>query len=142
MSSAKDSPLTIPPELEAEIARYEATGFPHGLGTLNANGLIVRRHTQQVAVLNEYWWKLFMAGCGRDQLSFPVALWLRSDVKVNRMPHYHDIYNSPLIRFGWHAAWKDKPDNVQYRPERERIASRVAKLREVVGDGGYGWRDY
>ena len=58
------------------------------------------------------------------------------------MPHYHDIYNSPLIRFGWHAAWKDKPDNVQYRPERERIAARVAKLQEVVGDGGYSWSQY
>ena len=129
-------------QLQAEHDRYKAMNFPAALGTLTANGLIVRRHNRYAAALNEKWWKLFMAGCGRDQLSFPVALWLQGDVKVNRMPHYHDIYNSPLIRFGWHAAWKDKPDNVQYRPERERISARVAKLREVVGDGGYSWREY
>lgn len=125
-------------ELADEIDRYEVSGFPHGLGTLTANGIIIRRHTAAVSALNEAWWKLFAAGCGRDQLSFPVAL-SKSTVTLNRMTHYHDIYTSPLVRFGWHAAWKDKPDNVQYRPERERIAVRVERLREVVGDGGYGW---
>lgn len=130
--------------LDEELARYRAMGFPAGRG-LNANGVIIRRHTPEVAALNERWWKLFADGCGRDQLSFPVALW-QSDaatfsgrVTVNRMPHYPDIYSSPLARFGWHAAWKDKPDNVQYRPERERIAARVDRLREIVGDGDYGW---
>ena len=129
-------------ELDAELERYTAMKFPHGLGTLAANGVIIRKHTGAVAALNERWWKLFVAGCGRDQLSFPVALWQSEGVSVNRMPHFHDIYTSPLVRFGWHAAWKNKPDNVQYRPERERIAARGAKLREVVGDGGYGWREY
>jgi Protein of unknown function (DUF616) len=126
--------------LDEEIERYRAMGFPRGLGTLTANGLIVRKHTEAVNALNERWWKLFVDGCGRDQLSFPVALWsMEGTPTLNRMPHYHDIYNSPLVRFGWHAAWKDKPDNVRYRPERERIAARVARLREVAGDGGYGW---
>lgn len=134
-------------ELDAEIVRYRAVGFPEKLNTLTANGIIIRRHTPGVALLNERWWKLFAAGCGRDQLSFPVALWGHAQnspvvVTVNRMPHYPDIYSSPLARFGWHAAWKDKPDNVQYRPERDRITARVSKLREVVGDGGYNWRQY
>ena len=129
-------------ELEAEIAYYRSIGFPEKLTTMTANGIIIRRHTARVGALNERWWKLFSMGCGRDQLSFPVALWRQSEVTVNRMPHYPDIYSSPLARFGWHAAWKDKPDNVQYRPERERIAARVAKLLEVVGDGGYEFRIY
>ena len=129
-------------ELDAEIARYKQMGFPAELGTLTANGLIVRKHTPAVAALNERWWQLFAQGCGRDQLSLPVARW-NSPVTVNRMPHYPDIYSSPLARFGWHAAWKDKAPNVEYRPERARIAARVAKLREVVGGGGgYDWRDY
>jgi hypothetical protein len=128
--------------LAEEIASYEAMGFPRNLGTLTANGVIIRKHTPAVNALNERWWKLFAAGCGRDQLSFPVALWQSQGVTVNRMRHYPDVYTSPLVRFGWHAAWKDKPDNVQYRPERERIAARVAKLREVCGDGGYEWRQY
>ena len=130
-------------ELDAEIERYRAMGFPEKLNTLSANGIIIRKHTPAVAMLCERWWKLFAAGCGRDQLSFPVALWQSPViVTVNRMPHYPDVYSSPLARFGWHAAWKDKPDNVQYRPERERIAARVAKLREVVGDGSYSWMEY
>ena len=130
--------------LAEEIARYKAMGFPAGLSTLTANGMIIRRHKPEVGWLNEEWWKLFVIGCGRDQLSFPVALWQNGSatpsVTVNRLPHYPDIYSSPLVRFGWHAAWKDKPDNVTYRPERERVAVRVAKLREIAGDGGYGWK--
>ena len=46
-------------ELDAEIARYKQMCFPAGLCTLTANGLIVRRHTPAVAILNEMWWKLF-----------------------------------------------------------------------------------
>lgn len=139
-------------ELDAEIARYRGTGMPEKLNTLTANGIIIRRHTPGVAALNEAWWNLFAAGCGRDQLSFTVALWqcrppkdttfVKGAVTVNRMPHYPDIYSSPLARFGWHSAWKDKPDNVQYRPERDRIVARVQRLREVVGDGGYNFRMY
>lgn len=128
--------------LDAEIGLYRAMGFPENLNTLTANGIIIRRHTPEVNALNEFWWKLFSKGCGRDQLSFPVALWQSSGVTVNRMSHYPDVYASPIARFGWHAAWKDKPDNVAYRPERERIAARVAKLREAAGDGGYEWKAY
>ncbi len=89
------------PELEAEIARYEATGFPHGLGTLNANGLIVRSHNRYTAALNEKWWKLFMQGCGRDQLSFPVALWLQGgDLKLRKpsaaLPRHVLVASGPL----------------------------------------------
>lgn len=128
--------------LDEELENYRALGFPANLGTLTANGVIIRKHTPAVDSLNERWWKLFERGAGRDQLSFPVALWQSEGVTVNRMSHYPDVYTSPLVRFGWHAAWKDKPDNVQYRPERERIAVRVAKLREIAGDGGYGWKVY
>ena len=131
-------PMLDADRLGAEVARYEAMGFPRGLVTLNANGVIIRRHTEAVNALNERWWKLFVGGCLRDQLSFPVALW-QNEIPINRMPHYPDIYSSPLVRFGWHAAWKNKPDNVLYRPERERIAARVENLREVAGDGGYEW---
>jgi|HubBroStandDraft_4_1064222.scaffolds.fasta_scaffold03171_14 hypothetical protein len=134
-------PNLSPDGVRAEIGTYAAAGYPPNLGNLTANGMIIRRHTPAVAAVNETWWKLFAVGCGRDQLSFPVAAW-QHGLKVNRMPHYLDIYCSPLVRFGWHAAWKDKPDNVVYRPERERIAARVAKLREVVGEGGYEWKIY
>jgi hypothetical protein len=127
--------------LEMEVTRYRQLGYPGGLGNLTANGMIIRRHSPHVAAVNETWWLNFAAGCGRDQLSFPVAAWARS-LKVNRLQHHLDIYASPLVKFGWHAAWKDKPDNVVYRSQRERTAARVARLREVVGDGGYEWKEY
>lgn len=127
-------------EVEAEVARYRAMGYPP-INGLTANGMIIRRHTDRVKSVCEYWWRLYSLGCGRDQLSFPVAAHVEG-MKYNSMPHYPDIYASPLARFGWHAAWKDKAPNPEYRPERERIAGRVRKLREIVGDGGYSWKEY
>lgn len=123
-----------------QIERYSALGYPaaHGLW---ANGMIIRRHTPAVNALNEAWWKLYASGCERDQLSFPVARW-QAGMQVNSMPHRGDVYSSDLMKFGWHAAWKDKPGNVVKRPERERIAGRVARLKAIAGDGGYIWRMY
>ena len=126
--------------LDEEVERYRALGYPSGHG-LWANAMIIRKHSPLVAKVNESWWKSFASGAARDQLSFPVSRW-EHGLHVNSMPHYPDVYNSPLMRFGWHAAWKDKPDNVQYRAERERVAGRVVKLREVAGDGGYDWKVY
>lgn len=126
--------------LADEVEVYSRMGFPADRG-LTANGMIIRCHTAAVARTNEVWWSFFKDGCGRDQLSLPVAFWLTGG-KINDMPHMGDIYKSAYLRFGWHAAWKDKPDNVQYRPERERIASRTERLKEICGEGGYGFRVY
>jgi hypothetical protein len=129
-----------PAEVRAQIDLYRNAQYPKTNG-LWANGMIIRRHSEAVNRLNEAWWERFAGGCARDQISFPVARWA-CDLKVNSMPHYPDVYTSPLMKFGWHAAWKDKEPNVEYRPERERIAARVKRLQEVVGHGGYEWRQY
>jgi hypothetical protein len=121
--------------VEAEIERYRGFEYPACNG-LWANGLIIRRHTEAVRLLNEDWWELYMRGCERDQLSFPVARHLRS-VKVNDI--LEDVFNSPFMRFGWHAAWKDKADNVSFRLERERIRERVNKLSTIAGSGDYSF---
>jgi Protein of unknown function (DUF616) len=129
-----------PAEVRRQIANLKAAEYPehHGLW---ANGMLIRRHSEIVNRTNETWWMAFTAGCARDQISFPLARHV-TGLKVNSMPHYPYVYSSPLMKFGWHAAWKDKEPNVEYRPERERIAARVNRLREIVGDGGYDWRMY
>ena len=131
-------PGLSPDAVEAEAQSYRDAEYP-AINGLTANGIMIRRHAEIVKRTCEAWWSLYSAGCGRDQLSFPVAAW-QTGLKYNSIPHYPDIYASPLAKFGWHAAWKDKEPTVQYREERQRIARRVDKLREIVGDGGYDWR--
>jgi len=118
--------------VEKEITRYRAEGFPENAG-LWANGFIVRRHTPEVAALNEEWWKLYAAGCERDQLSFPVARrHLNMDVETIRQ----NVYASHWILFRWHAPWRQRDDNPDYWPQRDQTRSRLNKLRDVTGSTG------
>lgn len=121
------------PELvEQEVARYRAENYPEGAG-LWANGLIVRRHTPEVAALNERWWTLYATGCERDQLSFPVARH-QLNFPVNTIDA--DVWGSPYIKFNWHAAWKTRDDNPDYWPQRDRIRARLSELARVTGSTG------
>lgn len=65
---------------------------PPGWGLI-ATGFMVRRHTPQVIELNERWWEEALAWSHQDQLSLPVLLRLRPEVRWN--------YNLP-----WHTWWK------------------------------------
>jgi len=122
-----------------EIQRYQDAGFPREAG-LWANGLLVRRHTPEVAALNEQWWKLYSVGCERDQLSFPVA---RRDVGMKTNTIDGDIWQSPYILFRWHAAWKDKDDNPDHWEARDRQRRRLEQLKAVTGScGGVAFQPY
>ena len=125
--------------VENQIRVYHSLGHPKHFG-LWANGMIVRRHNAEVAHVCERWWELFAAGCERDQISFPAAI-RDSNVGVETIRHC-DIYGSEFLKFNWHAAWKDREDNPTYWPERERIAARAQRLRQIAGDGGYTWGEY
>jgi hypothetical protein len=57
-----------------QVARYRAAGMPAGLG-LFENAFLVREHTPDTEALNELWWAELSAGCVRDQVSLPYALW-------------------------------------------------------------------
>lgn len=116
--------------VESQIARYRAAHYPAHNG-LWANGLIVRRHTPEVAALNEHWWELFAAGCERDQISFPVAK-QQCPVRFNN-GLLNNIFQSPYMKFNWHAAWRDKEDNPSYWTERDRLREQAAKLEAVTG---------
>jgi len=115
--------------VEREIETYRLIGYPEKAG-LWANGFIVRRHNAATAALNEHWWRLFSAGCERDQLSFPVA---RRNEGMDVRTIDADIYASPYLDFFWHAAWKDRASNKEFQPERHQIRERLQKLAELTG---------
>lgn len=115
--------------VEKQVARYREEGYPKHAG-LWANGLLVRRHTGAVKQLCEDWWKEFSAGCERDQVSFPVAR-RRTVLEVNTLNG--TIYESQFMNFWWHAAWKDRPCNFDFVPERKRIAANLGRIYELTG---------
>ena len=125
--------------IRREIARYRAEGFPEHAG-LWANGMIVRRHTPEVARLNELWWEHFSAGCERDQISFPAAR-AKAGLEIRTIPE--NIWASPWILFHWHAAFKTREDNPDFWPERSRIRQRLADLARLTGStGGIAYPEY
>ena len=127
--------IGTPALVQTQIDHYREIGYPahHGLW---ANGFIVRRHTPKTARLNEKWWELFAAGCERDQLSFPVAR-LLSGTPLDGGGVNHgltrDIFNSPYVKYNWHAAWRDREDNPSYQPQRDRLNAQTRRLAEVSG---------
>jgi hypothetical protein len=115
--------------VQAEIDLYRRDGHPEHAG-LWANGFLVRRHTPQVAALNEAWWKLYAAGCERDQLSFPVA---RRAAGLEVATINANIYESPYLNFYFHAAWKDQPSNLEYQSERAVVRRKLDQLHALTG---------
>lgn len=125
--------------IQAEICTYKRNQYPANNG-LWANGIILRRHTEGVKDLNEYWWNLYLEGGPRDQISFPVARMARN-FPVNTIES--NIFSSPIAQWSWHAAWKDREDNPDFWPERDRTRARLERLKQLTGDsGGIGFMDY
>ena len=79
--------------LEAQRGRYK--GFPRHSGLGNC-ALIIRRHTEQIKVLNEAWWAEICSGSRRDQISFPIVF---NDV-VKYLPKVAPFDNEYFIRKG------------------------------------------
>ena|SRR3990167_1394629 len=135
----RDCPLVDKTAVNQQIARYREDGFPPRAG-LWANGFIVRRHTPEVARLNELWWEEFAAGSERDQLSFPVAR-AKSGLEIETIDA--NVFGSPWILFRWHAAWKERDDNPDFWPGRNRIRLRLADLARLTGSpGGIDFKEY
>ena len=82
MKYGKDAPDLI----VAQLAKYEAEGFPRRFGLAECN-VIVRRHNDPlVKQAMEIWWDEIEKGSKRDQISFNYALW-RADLP------YHELSN-------------------------------------------------
>ncbi len=53
-----------------QISRYKDNGYKSMQG-MGMCGLIIRKHTDKIARLNEKWWSEICFGSKRDQISFP-----------------------------------------------------------------------
>lgn len=60
--------------ITSQMKYYRQEGMPHRFG-LAETRCVIRRHTKQVASLNELWWKEVQARSLRDQISFPFVCW-------------------------------------------------------------------
>jgi hypothetical protein len=63
------------PELvHAQMQAYRDAGYPEH-GGLGATGLTVRRHCDETARFNEFWWSQMCRWTARDQLSLDYSRW-------------------------------------------------------------------
>jgi len=69
--------------LSTQLQRYRQAGFPANFG-LYCGGFLIRNH--EANEFNEAWWEEYQAGCCRDQVGLPYALWRASDVPVHVLP--------------------------------------------------------
>jgi len=61
--------------LSAQLQRYHDLGMPKHFG-LSENNVIYRRHNREgVMLLCNHWWRELRAGCARDQIAMPFAIW-------------------------------------------------------------------
>jgi Protein of unknown function (DUF616). len=69
-----NSVLDNPSIINKQISKYRSEGYPENHG-LTENGVILRRHTPSIALLEELWWKEICEGSRRDQLSLNYSMW-------------------------------------------------------------------
>ena len=62
--------------LLAQVAAYQRAGMPRKWG-LASTRCVIRRHTSEVAALNEAWWDEVKTHSVRDQVSLPYVCWKR-----------------------------------------------------------------
>lgn len=95
ISLRKDDPEVI----KAHVERYRQDGYPSNAG-LVATGVVVRRPTAQVRILNHAWWDEISQGSSRDQLSFNYVA-RKLGVQYGILPG--NIFDSPFVRVKPHA---------------------------------------
>lgn len=95
--------------IEPQIDRYKAEGFPKNYG-LSENNIIIRKHNDERCVkLVETWWNEVENGSHRDQLSFMYALW-KTD-SMDNFEYFKEIgRKSPYFQFVNHKTF------VSYKP--------------------------
>lgn len=71
-------------DFERQMRRYRSEGMPAKLGMFECNILFRRHHAPRVVALMEAWWREYLQGARRDQLSYPYILW-RSPVRLNNL---------------------------------------------------------
>jgi len=89
--------------IERQMRRYEEEGFPRDNG-LTENCVILRRHTDSMAKINETWWDEICRGSKRDQLSLNYVLW---KLGVGHSSFPGTILDNPFFLRHQHTRTKD-----------------------------------
>ena len=78
--------MVQPEQVKEQWQKYSEWGFSDDLG-ISENGLLIRKHNNQhVQRLMELWWKEYLQGCLRDQVSLMPCMY-----KANFVPYFQFI---------------------------------------------------
>jgi GT2 family glycosyltransferase/glycosyltransferase involved in cell wall biosynthesis len=99
-----------PEEIDAQLDRYLAAGFPRHAGMWET-GVLVRRHNDvRCRRLMNAWWRELFIGSRRDQLALPVALASTGAQAVALARPGVDLRQHPVISYVRHPARKKVAD--------------------------------
>ena len=90
--------LDDPSTIDKQMSRYRTEGYPERHG-LTINGIILRRHTHQIALFNTRWWKEICEGSRRDQLSLSYSLW---KTRTTYTPLPGNPVHNQFFKICWH----------------------------------------
>ena len=107
----------------AQVARYEAAGYPKNNGLIEA-GVLLRRHTPGIERFNNLWWREICGGSIRDQISANYVLHSLG-IQTNRFPN--TIYSSDAFEFCGHAGEPETGTTL------EHLDSEVRRLSAAYG---------
>jgi len=98
--------------VERQMARYKAKGYPKDRG-LATTSVILRRHTEAIQRLNNYWWIEVGNHSVRDQLSFDYVCWLLG-MRYDVIPG--NVFSNPCFAYVPHdgeTAWRREETAMQ-----------------------------
>jgi len=78
-------------ELAEQVRAYAQMGHEEHAGLCEC-GVIIRRHTERVATLNEKWWAHYCRFSDRDQMSFPIAFPLEEVNQIESSAWRHPYF--------------------------------------------------
>jgi len=82
-------------QIDEQISRYREEDFPEDFG-LGENCYIIRKNNSKVMEFNELWWKEYLRGSERDQLSFIYCIW-RTGISfefIKGNPRQNNLYKN------------------------------------------------
>ncbi|MCK4816160.1 DUF616 domain-containing protein [bacterium] len=100
-----------------QMRRYSREGYPVNNGLYEA-GVILRRNTDRVSKIMEYWWIEYSQGAKRDQLSLTYVCW-KLGVSISSMGKSDHRFTHHYLRFVNH-------------PQRRRLLFLISKYSKYI----------
>jgi hypothetical protein len=114
-----------------QMREMRAAGFPAHQG-LFEGGVIFRRRSPAVEALMDDWWKAFISGAQRDQLSLPYVAWKRG-VPIGNLGRSDPRFGHSYFQLHRHAAAR-VPLRISLRSRVNRLALAVAGRQRLLGE--------